>query len=122
MELRKEYVLTDFDFSELTDLYILKHVNDRVDTGVKGFYDLLPQHIDIDVVFFTDPGSTIPFPGVGISQRDRQTVITCGCSDTNPKLCSHQAQALHNILSRPSLRLFFDHKLRREKMQLQAKD
>ena len=122
MEVRKEYILADFDFSELTDLYILKHVNDRVDTGVKGFYDLVPQHIDIDVVFFTDPGSSIPFPGVGISQRDRKTVITCGCSAINPKLCSHQAQALHNILNRPSLRLFFDYKLRQERMLLQAKD
>lgn len=122
MEVRKEYVLADFDFSELTDLYILKHVNERVDTGVKGFYDLVPEHIDIDVVFFTQPTSIIPFPGVGISQRDRQTLITCGCTDANPKLCSHQAQALYNILSRPSLRLFFDQKLRKEKMKQQAKD
>lgn len=122
MEFKKEYVIADFDCTELSDLYILRHVNGGVDTEVKGFYDLIPEHIDIDVVFFTHPGSSIPFPGVSISQRDNQIQLTCNCSDSNPKLCNHQAQALYNISNRPYLRLFFDQNLRSEKMKRQAKD
>lgn len=122
MEVRKEYILRDFDFSELTTLFILKHINEQVDTGVKGFYDLVPDSIGIDFVFFNHPGSSIPFPGVGIIQNEQITTLTCGCRDTSTKLCVHQAQALYNIMERPAIRMFLDHKLRLEQMRLQARD
>lgn len=122
MDVRKEYILRDFDFSELTTLFILKHVNEQPDTGARGYYDLLPEELRIDAVFFSHPGSSIPFPGVGVTQSGNVTILSCGCGDVSSKLCAHQAQALHNIMERPAIRLFFDARLRREKMRLQAKD
>lgn len=122
MDVRKEYILRDFDFSELTTLFILKHVNEQPDTGVRGYYDLLPEDIRIDAVFFSHPGSSIPFPGVGVTQSGNVTILTCNCADSSSKLCAHQVQVLHNIMERPAIRLFFDARLRGEKMKLQAKD
>lgn len=122
MDVRKEYILEDFDFSELTTLFIFKHVNEQVDNRVKGFYDLVPENISIDAVFFTHPSASIPFPGVSIIQTGKVTRLTCSCTDPNPKLCSHQAQALYNIMERQAIRIFFDEKLRYEKMRIQAKD
>lgn len=122
MDDKKEYILKDFDFSELTGLFILKHVNEQIDTGVKGFYDLHVEDIGIDFCFFSHPGNSIPFPEVSVIQNASHTILTCACTDTSSKLCVHQAQVLHNIMDRPAIRLFFDARLRKERMKLKAKD
>ena len=117
-----DYVFKDFNLSQLSNLIILKHVNSHIDTGVKGFYDLYPEQLEIDFGAFSLPNSAIHFPIVQVQQSDNKVKLSCRCSEPKNKLCSHQAQLLYNILKRPTLSIFFDKKLREAEFKKIASD
>ncbi|TDG36762.1 ATP-dependent helicase [Pedobacter changchengzhani] len=108
-----DYVFKDFNLSQLSNLVILKHLNAQVDTGVKSFYDLIPEQIEIDFGAFSLPNSSIHFPIVQVQQSDNKVKLSCRCNEPKNRLCTHQAQLLYNILKRPALRIFFDINLRK---------
>lgn len=117
-----DYVLLDFNLKNLSSLVILKHLNHQVHTDVKGFYSLYPEQIEIDFAAFSHPASPQPFPIVQVQQTENAVKLSCRCNAPKSKLCEHQAQVLYNILQRQDLLIFFDEKLRRQKLLKIAKD
>ena len=117
-----EYTFPAFDFSQLNPVFILKHGAGPVDTGVKGFYDLQPQEIQLGQALFLVAPIRVQSFYVGLIYRENTLRMECDCEDVLHKLCAHQSQVLFNLCSRDELRIFFDHKLRFDKMRPVAKD
>ncbi|KLT66773.1 DNA helicase [Pedobacter sp. BMA] len=111
-----DYVLRDFNLKDLSAIVILKHLNQQIDTGAKGFYQLYPEQIEIDFATFSYHHDTELFPIVQVRQDDHQVRLICRCNTPKTKLCAHQARVLYNILQRPDLLIFFDENLRRQKL------
>lgn len=117
-----EYILENTSIAVLTYSDLLKHSSDFIDTGTRGFFDIQPTSIDINVGLFAHASSTVAFPTVSVSQIENSVILSCPCKTSKKKLCEHQAQVLYNIIDRPYLRIFFDAALRQTKMQQVAKE
>src|SRR6218665_1995748 len=117
-----EYILENTSIPGLTHSLILKHSSEIADTGKRGFFDIQPESIEINSGLFIHPSAAIVFPAVAVSQIDDTLILSCECSIPKKKLCEHQVQVLYNIMDRQHLRIFFDAKLRLEKIKLFAKE
>lgn len=114
------YVLKDFQVSDLSAVYILKHSSGPADTTASNYLDLHPQQIAIDFASFINTNSQIPFPQVTVRLDYQTLIISCRCDAPKNRLCEHQARALFNVMQRAEIRPFFDEKLRHEKIRLFA--
>jgi len=117
-----DYILKDFNLKNLGNLFILKHLNNQVYTGAKGYYNLYPEQIEIDFAAFSHTSAAQPFPIVQVQQTENAVKLSCRCDEPKTKLCTHQAQVLYNILQRQDLLIFFDENLRRQRLAKIAKD
>jgi len=111
-----DYILKDFNLKNLSNLFILKHLNHQVYTDVKGFFNLVPEQIEINYAAFSYPSAPQAFPIVQVQQAHNSVKLSCRCEAPKNKLCEHQAQVLYNILQRKDLLIFFDENLRRQKL------
>jgi SNF2 family DNA or RNA helicase len=111
------FVLSNFKITELSSVFILKHSSGPVDSAVKGYFELHPAHISVDFASFTDPDSQIMFPQVSLRQNNDSLILSCRCTTDKNKLCEHQVRVLFNLMNRQEIRIFFDEKLRLEKMK-----
>lgn len=116
------YVIKDFDFAELNAVYILKHSSGPADTFSSGYFDLHPQQLEIGFASFVHAHSQIPFPQVTLRYDERTLILSCRCAAVKNRLCEHQTQVLFNLLKRTEIRIFFDEKLRHEKIRAVAID
>lgn len=117
-----DYILTDFNLKNLSQIVILKHLSGLIHTDVKGFYQLYPEQIEIDFAAFSDEASGLPFPIVQVQQHSNSVKLSCRCATPKHKLCEHQARVLYNILQRQDLLIFFDSNLRKQKLAKIALD
>ena len=111
------YTLTDFEFSELNTVFILKHASGPADTGSTGYFNLIPQQITLDFASFTDHNSQFKFPQVDVRRNDTDLILSCRCTVVKNRLCEHQTRVLFNIMQRNEIRIFFDTKMRHEKIR-----
>jgi SNF2 family DNA or RNA helicase len=116
-----QFILENFQASELNTTIILKHSADFADTSQRGFFDLQPQNIEINYASFLIQ-SGLADTTVLVEQTESDVKLSCGCSGLKNRLCDHQIQVLHNLLNRKDLRMFFDKNLRHEQIRLAAKD
>lgn len=117
-----DYVLHDFNLKDLNGIFILKHLSQEVHTHAKGFFNLYPEQIEIDFAAFSHQESDFVFPIVQVQQTENAVKLSCRCAAPKNKLCVHQAQVLYNILNREDLSIFFDERLRRQKLHAIALD
>ena len=117
-----DYVLHDFNLKDLNGIFILKHLSQEVHTDARGFFNLHPEQIEIDFAAFSHPESDAVFPIVQVQQNKTSVKLSCRCNSLKTRLCIHQAQVLYNILHREDLAIFFDERLRRQKLYLLALD
>jgi len=117
-----DYVLHDFNLKDLNGIFILKHLSQEVHTYAKGFFNLYPEQIEIDFAAFSHQESDFFFPIVQVQQTENAVKLSCRCAAPKNKLCVHQAQVLYNILNREDLAIFFDERLRRQKLHAIALD
>lgn len=117
-----DYILIDFNLKNLSSIVILKHVNHQVYTDVKGYFNIVPEQIEVDFGAFSYHDSNLPFPVVQVQQNEKSVKLSCRCATPKNKLCEHQTQVLYNILRRQDLLIFFDENLRRQKMAQIAVD
>lgn len=115
------YTFSDFNILELSTVFILKHSSGPVDTEATGFFELEPQLIDINYASFSDNKSQIRFPEAVVKREDDQLILYCSCPVLKNRLCEHQSRLLFNLMNRTELRIFFDERLRHDKMRLFAK-
>jgi hypothetical protein len=71
-------------------------------------------------VFINQANGT--FPPVGVVQHADGLLLTCNCDSPPGKLCEHQALVLGAITRRDELGIFFNNKLRHEKLKHSAYD
>ncbi|GGI24284.1 DEAD/DEAH box helicase [Pedobacter mendelii] len=117
-----DYILKDFNLKNLSNLFILKHLNQQIHTDTKGFFNIYPEQIEIDFGAFSYESSGLPFPIIQVQQQVNAVKISCRCDAPKNKLCEHQAQVLYNILQREDLLIFFDENLRKQKLTKVAVD
>jgi len=117
-----DYVLHDFNLKDLNGIFILKHLSGEVNTDSRGFFNLHPEQIEINFAAFSHPDSDTWFPIVQVQQNRDSVKLSCRCSIPKNKLCMHQAQVLYNILHREDFTIFFDERLRRQKLHILALD
>ncbi|PWS26531.1 DNA helicase [Pedobacter yonginense] len=111
-----DYILRDFNLKNLSSIVILKHVNHQVYTDAKGYFNIIPEQLEINFGAFSYEDSSLHFPIVQVQQNENSVKLSCRCTSPKNKLCEHQTQVLYNILQREDLLIFFDETLRRIKM------
>ncbi|MFD2288703.1 ATP-dependent helicase [Pedobacter petrophilus] len=117
-----DYVLPDFNLKDLNGIFILKHLSQEVHTNARGFFNLHPEQIELNFAAFSHPDAEAVFPIVQVQQNRTSVKLSCRCSTPKNKLCAHQAQVLYNILHREDFAIFFDERLRRQKLHILAMD
>lgn len=121
-ELRNQYIFENINFSGFSIFDIQKYCSERIDIERENLKDIQPYFIEINSGVFYKPLSNIDFPSVAVNFIGSSLILECPCDALKTKMCSHQAQVLYTIIERPDLRIFFDEKLRRKKLEDFAKD
>lgn len=117
-----DYVFANTNISAINNFVIFQHSSEQISTDQRGYFDLLPQVIDLDFAIFSNlSGMTAP-KEVEIRQTDDKLILTCPCKALKNKLCEHQTQVLFNVIQRNEIRVFFDEMLRYEKIRKAAID
>jgi superfamily II DNA or RNA helicase len=111
------FIWNNLKISELSAIQILRHSAGPVDTTVKGYFDLHPENITTGFASFIDSDSQIKFPQVSIRQHQDAIILSCRCAANKHMLCEHQVRVLFNLMQRQEIRIFFDEKLRLEKIK-----
>ncbi len=115
-----DYIFDNKTIPDLSYAEIARLSPMQADTAQNGFFDIHPQHIEVNSGAFTHP-SAVRFPIVTVAQTHSGIIVSCPCDAGDHQLCEHQAQVLYNIVDRSYLRIYFDKALRRMKMQQVAK-
>jgi SNF2 family DNA or RNA helicase len=116
------FVFQDFNIEQLTTTHILQNSAELPATDRRGFFDIVPQDIDVDYAAFKIPSASTDHYKVVVRQKDSAVTLYCACNVPKKRLCEHQIQVLYNLNNRKDLRAFFDKKLRFEKIRVVAKD
>lgn len=116
---RNEIIFYDFNSNLLNEIFIQQHAAEILTTDISGYNIIQPDSISINAAAFSEVGST-DSQSVEIVRNGSVLALYCSCSSIESKLCIHQAQVLYNISQRTELRIFFDEKLRSEKIRQQA--
>jgi hypothetical protein len=111
-----------FEFEEVTE-----HIISRVTIG--GIYFdkqscqyIFPTTVDLRQGLFTNQYQTVLFPDVKVELDGRALHLSCSCQAAGIKLCEHQAHVITAIVKREEFRIFFDDRLRRDKLKQFALD
>ena len=110
----KVYVIDRMNLSILSEIIIAQHYTS---TGFEslGAEPLVADELSLNHGVFM---SRVPaFPVVVVMQERDVLMIACNCEEPAGKLCSHGAEVLLQVIKREEWRLFFDEKLRREKLR-----
>ncbi len=121
-ELRNQYIFKNINFSGFSIFDIQKYCSERIDIDRENLKDIQPYFIEINAGVFYKPLSNIDFPSVAVNFIGSSLILECPCNAPKTKMCRHQAQVLYTIIERQDLRIFFDEKLRRKKLEDFAKD
>ncbi|WP_051360042.1 DEAD/DEAH box helicase [Adhaeribacter aquaticus] len=117
-----DYVLEGIAIPDLTYTHLTQH-SATGSVGIMGSsYDLYPTFLEVNAGAFASAVGPDRFPGVAIIQGNQAIRLSCACGVPKTNLCSHMVQVLQAILLRAEFRVFFDEKLRLEKIEPVAKD
>ncbi|MBO6201751.1 MAG: ATP-dependent helicase, partial [Chryseobacterium sp.] len=95
---------------------------ETIDIERENLKDIQPYFIEINSGVFFKPSSNLDFPSVAVNFIGSSLILECPCDTPKTKMCNHQAQVFYTIIERQDLRIFFDEKLRRKKLEDFAKD
>lgn len=114
------YQITDFAPADLTTAFIMRHCADvSVTTGVGEF---IPEAVDVNRATFREATHFSTPNRVEVQYEGNTLTLHCTCAAPKRKLCEHQRQVLHLIMTREDLRIFFDRPLREARLALAAKE
>jgi hypothetical protein len=115
------FILREIPFQNITEVVIAKNSASGAYADTGQYKDITPKHIEVNAgVFINQANGT--FPPVGVVQHADGLVLTCNCDTLPGKLCEHQALVLGAITRRDELGIFFNNKLRHEKLKRSAYD
>ncbi|NEU07354.1 DEAD/DEAH box helicase family protein [Flavihumibacter sp. R14] len=84
--------------------------------------NIIPQEISLNSGIFINAAPDRLFPGVVVFGQGNRLITSCACKNGSDTICEHQYETLYNILKREDLRIFFDDKLRLEKIRKYSTD
>jgi SNF2 family DNA or RNA helicase len=115
------FILKGVPFENINETLITRHTDSGMASDDRLYLDITPVTLSIDQGTFTHQHA-IGFPNVTIVQNAQQLIVLCDCDALSGKLCQHQAQVLTAIIKRDELGLFFNTRLRLEKLKRTALD
>lgn len=112
-----DYVFENFDFSNLTNTFILKNSLEVASDGRRGFFDMRILVLEVNRGSFSDSYGFYRPEVVHATYKKGNLTLSCKCKTHKKKMCEHQVQLLYNIKDKEEIRVFFDSALRTEKMK-----
>ncbi|MDB4919048.1 DEAD/DEAH box helicase [Mucilaginibacter sp.] len=106
----------------LTETIIAQHSIAGIYTDQVDSRHIFPVDLDVNRGAFSNKYLKSAFPNVTVIQKTGQLNLTCECKAEGEGLCEHQAAILTAIVKRDEFRVFFDGKLRQEKLRRFAAD
>ncbi|KAA5547513.1 DEAD/DEAH box helicase [Adhaeribacter rhizoryzae] len=116
-----DYLLAVASVATVNHAFILKHTAAEAVPLIGSSYEMQPDVIGVNEGIFNGvTGSRMP--AVKVVQFSAGLWFSCACTRSKTHLCEHQAQVLQALITRPEFRVFFDAKLRRNKILPVAQD
>ncbi|MDB5135638.1 MAG: Superfamily or helicase, family [Mucilaginibacter sp.] len=106
----------------LTETIIAQHSIAGIYTDHIDSRHIFPVELAINQGTFTNKYLKTAYPDVTAIQKQDQLDLICECREHGEKLCEHQSAILSAIIKRDEFRIFFDKKLRYEKLRRFAID
>jgi hypothetical protein len=106
----------------LTETIIAQHSIDGIYTDPVDSRHVFPVELAINQGTFTNKYLKYAYPDVTVAQKQDQLNLTCECGVKGERLCEHLSAVLAAIIKRDEFRVFFDKKLRFEKLRRFAAD
>ncbi|OYU96226.1 MAG: DNA helicase [Bacteroidetes bacterium B1(2017)] len=117
-----EIILSNTLLYKLTKVDIIAISELNPDVNRQEYLELTPIKLELNSGVFTLQKSSISFPDVSITQVNDSLIVSCPCSSSKKKLCTHQSIVLQQIISKSYFKIFFDPILRKQKLLEFAKD
>ncbi|WP_025761775.1 DEAD/DEAH box helicase [Dyadobacter tibetensis] len=114
--------IPDISFETLSQNDILRQSTTLPDTKVFGYLGLNPQVIVSNYAVFLVPEGNSYFYQTEIRQDQYGLNLSCTCNSPNGKLCDHQVRSLSILLHNKNLKIFFDKKLRHQRLRQEGED
>lgn len=111
------YTISGATISSLNEVLIQWHSAEYFQTNRSNYLKAQVETIEIDSVLFSINTEGLNLFQTSVIQQNENLLLACNCNTVNNKLCSHQSQALYNVLMRTELRIFFDPDLRLSKLK-----
>jgi len=110
------YTFYNQGIPQLNEVEIQRHSFESGGADGRAYYDLMPVEIELNSAAF-NVDSTKFSALVHVIQLEDRLIASCSCDFNLDKLCMHQSRALSNIIKRSDLLIYFDRKLRLEKLK-----
>lgn len=117
-----DILIQDCTFGILTVNFVLEHSPVSIYSDEPAYRNILAKTLAVNEGQFSKQSGTLAFPTVNVSQNETQILLSCTCPEEDTRLCEHQSEVLLAILKNKDLLLFFDGKLRLEKLKRFAAD
>ncbi|WP_240049243.1 DEAD/DEAH box helicase [Mucilaginibacter psychrotolerans] len=114
------YILKDKSITQLNAVLIARHSSVTAYEELGG-EPLTPVKIQVDRAIFNGREGANEVE-ISINSHPDCIVLHCTCSQSKSKLCSHQSSALLQIIGNQNYLIFFDDKLRYDKLRKFAAD
>ena len=111
-----------FEFEEITEHSIARVTIGGVYFDKQSCQYIIPTEIDLHNGVFSNQYQTVAFPDVDVKLDGGTLHLSCSCKATGMKLCEHQAHVVTAIVKREEFRIFFDDRLRSDKLKQFALD
>lgn len=108
MNSSKENTLENTLISSLSVYELLRYTDQANFMENSEAKNIVPISLTINSGVFTKDLAFDDYPNVAVSQVGSSLITVCSCGAPSAKLCVHQAEVIHSILTRHSFRLFYD--------------
>ena len=116
------FIFRDIPFENITEVTIAQHASVSSYFDFPSYQHIIPRFLELNQGSFTHEYNNINFPEVTVVQHARQLMVSCECNATPGLLCEHEALVLAAIVKRDDLNIFFNAKLRHQKLKKVALD
>lgn len=106
-----------FSIDSLTETFLALHTPGGVYMELRDYQLIAPHSLEIDQGIFGQPYAYPAFPPVTVLRQEQQLLVSCTCGQEPDQLCQHAAKVLTAIVRREELGIFFNTKLRHEKLR-----
>ena len=101
--------------TDLTESIVAQYAPPGFDGG---YEQILPEELSVNNGVFVNRANRV----VSVIQQGNKIILACGCGEVQNKLCSHQAEVLVQMIKKDDYRIFFEEKLRHQKLRKFAVD